>query len=240
MKRIFVAGLFLASFALVATTALAQCGTIGGECLLSGKLDDSVAGSAGDPGSNPNWTLTNTGNATAAQYQGGFANSQDTDGLGVWYRSFLGNATAGPVSSTLSQDVVVPSAGDYQLTFDAVIEQNVVADSIVATLSSSSGPSVSLDLLSKKIGAGSSYTGGGFGTIAAATPPYDIVQKLSLSGVQAGDTLTVSVAMTNGMSAGMNPQSTVVDNFSLARVPEPASVLLAGISLIGLMGLRRR
>ncbi|HEX6961186.1 MAG TPA: hypothetical protein VF175_04920, partial [Lacipirellula sp.] len=41
--------------------------------LLDGTLDTSTAGGSGSPGTNAFWTLTNTGNATAAQYQGGFA-----------------------------------------------------------------------------------------------------------------------------------------------------------------------
>jgi hypothetical protein len=96
---------------------------------------------------------------------------------------------------------------------------------------------VTSDLLLDRIPAGSSYTGGGFANIGAATPPYDIVETLTLPGVTAGDTLTVSVTMTNGRDAGANPQSALVDNFVLV-IPEPAALGLGGFALLAL--LRRR
>lgn len=235
MKKVLVCGLALA--ALVAMTATQRVAAQ--NLLQDGLLDTSVAGGGGAPGSNAFWTLTNTGNATAAQFQGGFANSANPQGFGVWYRAFLGNAQA-PVSSTLSQSVPNAAGGKYLLQFDAVIEQNFTATSMVATLSSSGGPVATLDLLADKIPAGSSYTGGGFANIGAATPPYNIVKSLMLSGVNAGDTLTVSVAMTDGISGPTNPQSVVVDNFRLTRVPEPSSLALAGLGVLALRTVRRR
>jgi hypothetical protein len=202
---------------------------LGQNLLQDGLLDTGTAGGGGQPGTNAFWTLVNTGNATAAQYQGGFANSQAPGGLGMWYRAFLGTPAA-PVSSTLSQSVVAPAAGTYVLTFDRIVEQNFTADAMTATLSSSGGPTISADLLADRIPAGSSYTGGGFVNIGSATPPYDIVETLTLAGVNAGDTLTVSVTMTNGRDAGANPQSAVIDNFVL--VPEPGSLALVGCVLV--------
>jgi hypothetical protein len=115
-----------------------------------------------------------------------------------------------------------------------------MAGSLIATLTSSSGPSATLDLLATKIPAGSSYTGGGFGSIGTATPPYNIQQMLMISGVNANDTLTVSVAMMGGINANVNPQSAVVDNFRLTFIPEPSSALLGALGLLGVMSRRRR
>ncbi|HEX6961948.1 MAG TPA: PEP-CTERM sorting domain-containing protein, partial [Lacipirellula sp.] len=154
------------------------------------------------------------------------------------HRAFLGNAQT-PVSSNLSQSVVAPAAGKYLLLFDSIVEQNFTAASLVGTLASSGGPSATVDLLATKIPAGSSYTGGGFANIGAATPPYNIQQMLMISGVNAGDTLTVSVAMTNGIAGTANPQSAVVDNFRLTLIPEPSTAVLGGLGLIGLV-IRRR
>ena len=207
--------------------------------LLDPRLDSGTAGGAGLPGTNAFWTLTNTGNATAAQYEGGFANQVNLGGLGVWYRAFLGAAGSG-VGSTLTQSVTATTAGAYVLRFQAVVEQNFLADALNATLTKTGGASVTLDLLSKRVGAGSTYSGGGFGQIGAATPPYDPRQALSLAGVNAGDTLTVSIEMINGRSSGVNPQSAVIDNFELALIPEPSACVLASSGLLGALVLRRR
>lgn len=232
----------LLTFAAILSVAMcgmvhAQCGTLGGECLVDANLDASTAGGGGSPGSSPGWNLINVGNATAGQFQPGFADNTGVNGF--WYRAFLGNANT-PVDSDLTQDVVVPTAGDYLLTFDAVIEQNFTSNSITAVLSSDAGPSVTRDLTLDRVSAGSDYTGGGFNTIGASTPPYNTEVSMRLNGVGGGDTLTVSVAMLGGIDAGVNPQSVVIDNFSLSRIPEPTSAILCLLGTIGLFVVRRR
>jgi hypothetical protein len=140
---------------------------------------------------------------------------------GVWLRSFTGKPGGPLAQADLVQSVVV-AGGDFSLSFDARRELNFLARGWSVDLSSSgTGGSDSIDLL--------------------ATAPNDgswNTYNLALSGVSAGDTLTVRATMVDGMDALANPQSAMWDNFVL--VPEPTALVGAGIGLLGLLILRRR
>jgi hypothetical protein len=240
MRKLLVCVVAMACVALCTTISHAQiCGVFGDECLVNGNLDVGTAGGAGQPGTAPPWSLVNAGNATAAQFQGGFADN--TGVRGIWYRAFLGGGQSmNPlVSADLSQQVVATMDGTYRLTFDRIVEQNFTAASMTATLSSSSGPSVSRNLLLDKV-TEATYTGGGFVNQPITAPNYDISVLMDLPGVLAGDVLTVSLAMVNGQDGLANPQSVVADNFSLVKIPEPASAALSLIGVLGLVSLVRR
>ena len=229
MKKLLICLAAMGCIAAFSTVAHAQCGVLGVECLTNGNLDTGTAGGEGMPGTAPPWTLTNTGNDTAAQFNPGFADSTGVNG--IWYRAFLGGGTnMNPlVSADLSQSVVTTMSGFHRLTFDYLMETNFTAESMMATLSSTSGGSASLDLLAGP----RTNIGGGFGMQAAEVGSL-------LINANAGDTLTVSLAMVNGEDAGANPQSVVADNFSLTAVPEPTSVMLGLLGAVGLLGLARR
>lgn len=227
-----------AAFAVASMATLAQA-----NLLDDGNL--SLADS-GAQTSNSDWVLTVNFPDTvddAAQFQTGFANAQNTGvggteapgtGTGVWFKSFEGLQAPGDAlaQADLSQSVVAPNNGDYVLTFVASREANFSAGSWDATLSSSgTGGSASIDLLVAALNDGNL----GSAASAGGTP-----LSLTLAGVSAGDTLTVSVAMVNGVDAQTNPQSAFVDSFNLVQVvPEPASAGVFGV-LVGFAAMRRR
>jgi len=184
--------------------------------------------------SNSNWALTVNfpdGASPAASFKTASfardpADPNDAVGTGIWFRSFEGNQNAGvdpPADATLSQIVPNVSGGDYFLTFSARREANFTATAWYATLSSDgTGGSDTIDLLVNLPNDGLWYT-----------------RNLQLTGVSAGDNLTVQVVMDDGVVSQLNPQSAFVDNFQL--VPEPASALLLGGGLLLLpRRLRRR
>jgi hypothetical protein len=47
-------------------------------------------------------------------------------------------------------------------------------------------------------------------------------------------------SMVDGHAAPANPQSAFMDDFTLSAIPEPATVALIGLGLVGLLGIRRR
>jgi hypothetical protein len=246
MKQFLFVMAVISCVAAMSTVANAQCGVLGVECLVNGNLDLGTPGSGTGPGTNPPWTVASN-IPDGAIFQPGFADNTlpgngPTEGLGIWYRAFRGGGQSGnpPVDATLAQTTVpVTAGGTYALTFTRVVENNFTAASMLATLSSSSGPSTSVDLLTKKVTA-VTYTGGGFNNIGITGAGYEINETLILSGVLAGDTLTVALAMVDGVDAGANPQSLVADRFSLVAVPEPGTLTLVGLAVIGLLGRRRR
>lgn len=184
--------------------------------------------------SNSNWTLTvdlpDGTNPSARFRQDNWA--QQDGPMGVWFRGFEGGQDPGDpgANADIAQDVVVAQAGDYALTFWTRRESNFMTDGIAgeawtASLSSSGGPSSSLDLLAD-----------------VAPDGQWVQQSLLLSGVGAGDTLSVEVSMVeafiNSQTGGQN--SAFVDNFSLQLIPEPTSLALVGLGVLGALTTRRK
>lgn len=211
-------------------------------------LDDGsfTAADSGGQTSNSDWLLTVNfpDSDDAAQFQGGFANAENGSGgpgdggTGIWFKSFLGNrggdTNIPTANADITQSVVAPANGDYVLNFVAGREENFTAGEFSVTLSSSgTGGSASVDLLTAPMILGN--IGGGASPALGGNP-----FSLTLAGVTAGDTLTVTGAMVDGVDFNMpGGQSAFLDAFSLV-VPEPTSLALAGVGLIGLMTRRRR
>ena len=198
--------------------------------------------------SNSPWTLTVNkpdGTNRAAQFQTGFANAENTGvggpqapgtGAGVWFRSFEGNQDPNDplAQATLTQSIIAPKDGDYILFFRAGIEDNFTAGTWDVSFSSSgTGGTDTVDLL-----ANPPSPFGNLGGAASANPRGDRYD-LFLNGVTAGDTLTVTGRMIDGVDFGTNPQSAYLDQFTL-QVPEPTTLLLAGFGAAGLLVRRRR
>jgi hypothetical protein len=238
MKRALVSLMAISCVAVLSAVAHAQCGVLGAECLVDGDLTLATSGTTT---SNSTWALVANmpdGTNVAAQFQSGFANADNpTPGSGVWFKSFEGMQAAAdpPANATLSQSTLpVASGGSYQLDFVAGRETNFTAEEFFVTLSSSgTGGSTSIDLLAAPMILGNI---GGAASPALGGNPFSLL----LSGVSAGDVLTVTGAMVNGVVAVTNPQSAFLDSFSLTRVPEPASAVLGLIAMLGLFGLVRR
>ena len=240
MKKALVFVTAISCVAVLGTVAHAQCGVLGAECLVDG---DFRLATPGGQTSNSTWSLNvdfPDGTGSAAQFQGGFGDADNVanpGGTGVWFKTFEGMQAAGdpPANATLSQSTPpVLAGGAYKLDFVAGRETNFTAESFSVTLSSSgTGGSTSIDLLNAPMILGNI---GGAASPALGGNPFSLL----LGGVSAGDVLTVTGAMVNGVVAPVNPQSGFLDSFSLTRVPEPASAVLGLIAMLGLFGLVRR
>lgn len=198
--------------------------------------------------SNSAWQLIANqpdGTNNGAQFQTGFANAQNTGvggpeppgtGTGIWFRSFEGNQGGSGealAQGVVTQSVVAPSDGDYILDFVAGRETNFTADAFAVVLSDGTQFDA-VDLLTAAIPDGN--LGG-----AASPNPGGTPFTLSLSGVSAGDVLSVTGLMLNGRDSQIpGGQSAFLDGFSLNFVPEPVSASLLSLGMIGLVGLRRR
>ncbi|MEM7147061.1 MAG: PEP-CTERM sorting domain-containing protein [Verrucomicrobiota bacterium] len=207
----------------------------------------SLAASGAQTSNSP-WVLTVNfpdGSDDSAQFQTGFANSENTGvggseapgtGAGVWFKPFEGNQTGGgdPLAqATLTQSIITTIGGIYELTFRAGRETHFQASRFEVELSSSLlGTSDVVDLLTATIPNGN--LGG-----AASTNPEGTEFTLSLSGVAPGDTLTVTARMVDGEDALVNPQSAFLDRFNLEVVPEPSQGILIALAALTL-GVRRR
>lgn len=216
---------------------------IGAASVHANLLDDGsfeaqdLGGNGTTTTSSSNWVLT-ANSPNGADFAANFATApwarspDDGGNVGIWFKAFPGTA-GNEANGSVAQDVSAPSSGSYVLTFQAARETFFTADSATASLSSSgTGGSASIDLLT------ASFNSGGNMNDTANGNPTNF--SLTLPGVTAGDTLSVSVDMAGGIDAGSNPQSLMVDNFTLTFIPEPTSIALGGLGLIGLLAARRR
>jgi hypothetical protein len=200
-------------------------------------VDGSFEAATGDgTTSNSPWVLT------ANQPNGSFSTQFQTSSFaasdgntGVWYKSFTGLFDGGLLTadSMLVQSLVAPQNGTYILTFDAAREEHFLADEWYVTLEVDGlmgSAQDTVDLLAAPMPDGN---------FNSASTQFE----LSLDNVLAGETVNVLAVMAGGRFAPMNPQSAVLDNFSLVVipevVPEPASMILLGLCVVGSIAARR-
>ncbi|MEQ8211602.1 MAG: PEP-CTERM sorting domain-containing protein [Lacipirellulaceae bacterium] len=231
-----------AAIALVAVLASSAQANL----LDDGSFDDAMSGSTT---SNSDWVLTINmpdGVDRAAQFQTGFANANNTGvggtqapgtGTGIWFRSFegdQGNSGEPLAQADITQSVIAPADGDYTLSFRAGREVNHLSREFGVSLTSSgTGGSAMIDLNAAVIPDGN--LGG-----AASGNPMGTPFSISLSGVTAGDVLTVSGFMVDGEDTVIpGGQSAFLDNFVL-QVPEPTSAMLLSLGFVGFLGRRRK
>lgn len=122
-------------------------------------------------------------------------------------------------ASVLHQDVALPGAGSYRLSFDLASFLSAFAP----------GAKVSVDILN--LGNNSSVIGGSQDFTRASGIGY-ATQTVDFIAQQAGN-YRLTLANANGFGSN-------VDNFSLTAVPEPGSyAVLGGVGLLGFAAFRR-
>jgi hypothetical protein len=152
----------------------------------------------------------------------------------VFVKPFSGNATPnGPATGHLYQDVPATAGLRYTLTGWAGAEANALM----------TGAEIALEFLD----AGGSVIGGDVVNLLPTLfvdngEPFDYKQYTAsaiapVGTVEARARASMIGALSNPLGGG---QAFVVDDFSLQQIPEPSSLVMAGLSLVGALGLCRR
>jgi hypothetical protein len=152
---------------------------------------------------------------------------------GVFFKPFSGSETEGAATGHLFQDNPATPGLTYVLTGWAGAEAAFMGGAEFAVEFLDAGSSViggsTLDLLAAGL-----LTDNGLAfdykqyTVSALAPAGAVSVRARASMVD---------AMANPAGGG---QAYVIDDFTLTAVPEPATMSLLGLTLVGLIGIRRR
>jgi hypothetical protein len=243
MKRIL-------SFFAVLGLAASGAGIASANLLANPDLDTTAVST--QLGATPvNWVAASSKSATGVFNDGlsseGFANVLQAGGNGIFFKPFQGNlanpnATPPTVenllSASISQDVAAGPGQAFSLTGWAGAGAGYIG---------LTDASVKSQFALQYIDAGNAVIGSSVLDLPLGTAngnPFNYAQYTVNSGLAPAGTVAVR-ALAQMLNAYGNPaggdQAFVVDSFELVRtIPEPASLVLVGLSVVGLIGIRRR
>jgi hypothetical protein len=207
------------------TFSLTDSGAPATERLTNGALN------LGPPQPPVGWSLTESGGDTANP-DVAFADNPPGPGLGLWLRPFVTTVPNG--DATLSQTVGVLPGRDITFSGWSRWEANYVGG-IAGTPTDTLMEMQFLDAGNNPVGAPI--------TLDLRTEQMNDNtwrQHFLSSTVPLGATQLRVSAIANDMFNNTGAQSAFFDDFSVNSVPEPASVMLMAIGLLGMFGLSRR
>jgi hypothetical protein len=193
---------------------------------------------------NPPWAVTATRGANLAYDDGAGSEAfadVDGGGFGLFYKAFTGNPpwnpTAGPVDANIFQDVPGTAGRKYTLTGWWGAEDNW---SGFATAGANA--IFALDFYNGAVLIGSAeldLEAAGLGD--PNNPGLNYEQFMVMANAPAGTTtVRARGSLIDGVFFQDPGQALVTDAWSLTAIPEPASILLVGLAMSGLLALRQR